>query len=80
MKQAPFKCNKKPKIIGSASVVGGLEAQGPLKSYFDLVSRDSRFEMDTWEKAESQMLRSCVETAIKKLFWKKLFSFDLFRI
>ncbi len=66
MSRHPIRFKTKPKIIACASAVGGLEAKGPLKPYFDLISDDSRFGMDTWEKAESEMLRSCTECGIKK--------------
>lgn len=66
MPRKPIRFQSKPKIIGSAASVGGLEGKGPLKTYFDLCSSDSKFGMDTWEKAEAEMVRSCIETAIKK--------------
>ncbi len=53
-------------IISSASVVGKMESEGPLKKYFDICSNDSKFNMDTWEKAEAEMVRECTEAAIKK--------------
>ena len=46
---------KKISVIESAAVTGELEAKGPLGSYFDLTSPDSKFGMDTWEKAEAEM-------------------------
>ncbi len=60
------KFQKQIQILNSASVVGKLESQGPLKNYFDLTSPDSKFGMTTWEKAESEMVRQCTETAIQK--------------
>lgn len=53
-------------IVSSATAVGKLESEGPLASYFDLVSSDGKFGMDTWEKAEAEMVRECTETALKK--------------
>jgi stage V sporulation protein AD len=58
--------NRPIKITSSAAVVGEMESKGPLREYFDLSCPDSKFEMDTWEKAEAEMVRRCVETAIKK--------------
>ncbi len=55
-----------PKILASAAVCGGLESKGPLAPLFDLVSEDSKFGMETWEKAESEMIRECTETLLKK--------------
>ena len=66
MARSIFKFSAKPRIISSASVGGKLESEGPLKKYFDLISADSKFGMDTWEKAEAELVRECTETAIKK--------------
>lgn len=57
---------KKISVIESAAVTGELEAKGPLGSYFDLTSPDSKFGMDTWEKAEAEMVRECSEAVLKK--------------
>ena len=46
-------------IIASASVVGKKEGEGPLKYCFDYISEDSYFGEETWEKAESHMLKQC---------------------
>ena len=56
----------KPRILAGAAAVGELEAEGPLKTYFDVVSSDSKFGMKTWEKAEAEMVRACSVTALKK--------------
>ncbi len=61
-----LKFKRKIGLFGASAVVGEMERQGPLKSYFDLSSPDSKFGMDTWEKAEAEMVRSCSEIAIKK--------------
>ncbi len=61
-----IKFKNKPSIIGSASVTGKMESEGPLNRFFDLCSGDSKFNMDTWEKAEAEMVRECAEIAIKK--------------
>lgn len=53
-------------IIATAATAGELESRGPLGSYFDLTSPDSKFGMDTWEKAEAEMVRECAEIALKK--------------
>ena len=55
-----------PSIVGYASVVGQKEGEGPLKDCFDLISEDSYFGEQTWEKAESHMLRQCFELACAK--------------
>ncbi len=44
-----------PVITAWASVAGKKESEGPLKTYFDIVERDSYFGQKTWEQAEKQM-------------------------
>lgn len=61
-----LKFKSKPKIIASAATGGSLEGKGLLGDQFDLISFDSKFGMDTWEKAEAEMVRECTEAAIKK--------------
>lgn len=56
----------KPSIIGYGSVVGKKEFEGPLGQEFDLHNDDSRFGEETYEKAESQMQKIAIETALKK--------------
>lgn len=66
MARKPIYFQKEIKIITSASAVGKMESEGPLKEYFDISSPDSKFGMETWEKAEAEMVRQCSETALKK--------------
>ena len=47
------------RVAASAAVVGKKEGEGPLKDCFDYVSQDSYFAEDSWEKAETSMLRQC---------------------
>lgn len=58
--------NNPPYILSSASVVGELEGNGPLSSYFDQIENDATFGKDTWEEGESEMMRRAVELAIAK--------------
>ena len=53
-------------IFSSASVVGGKESEGPLGELFDLRDSGNRFGMKTWEKAESEMQRLALNTALGK--------------
>lgn len=53
-------------IFASASVVGGKESDGPLGDAFDLRDPCDRFGMKTWEKAESEMQRMALNTALAK--------------
>lgn len=61
-----YQFKKHVAVISSGAVAGKLESEGPLKSYFDIISNDSKFNMDTWEKAESEMIRISAEIAFKK--------------
>ena len=47
------------RVAASAAVAGKKEGEGPLKACFDYVSQDSYFAEDSWEKAETSMLRQC---------------------
>ncbi len=53
-------------IFSSASVVGGKESEGPMGELFDLRDPTDRFGMKTWEKAESEMQRLSLNTALAK--------------
>lgn len=55
-------------IIGSGSVVGQLEGQGPLGQYFDEISTDKNdmFGADSWEKAESALQKEAIAVTLKK--------------
>ena len=55
-----------PAILSRASIVGEMEGQGPLASYFDQIEPDPAFGMDSWEEGESEMVRRAVQTAITK--------------
>ncbi len=54
-------------IVGTASVVGKYEHEGPLGEYFDLYDPTDKFGMDTWERAESEMQRLAFNTALAKM-------------
>jgi len=58
----PTRCG----ILAAAGVVGKLEKKGPLGEHFDLHSEDDRFAQKTWEKAEAEMQRLALNTAIGK--------------
>ncbi len=55
-----------PGILGTASIVGQKEGEGPLKDTFDYVERDTTFGEKTWEKAESRMQRDTLQRASDK--------------
>ena len=56
----------KPKIIANAAVVGKKEGQGPLGKEFDEVFSDTTLGQDSWEKAESLLLKNAVKKAMGK--------------
>ena len=56
----------RPRIIASAAVGGKREGEGPLKDCFDRVSSDSYFGEESWERAESHMIRECFDLACNK--------------
>ncbi len=58
--------SKGTSIIGNASVVGKKEGEGPLKNEFDKIYNDEFLGTDSFEKAESALLKDAVERAIKK--------------
>lgn len=54
-------------ILAGASVVGTKESEGPLGNSFDVCdASDDKFGADTWEKAESEMQRKALATALVK--------------
>lgn len=55
-------------ILESGSIVGQMEAKGPLSSYFDEIGTDSNdlFGEDTWEKAESMLQQKAIEITLEK--------------
>ena len=55
-----------PTIISAASVVGPKEGQGPLKDYFNLVLQDDLYGEKSWELAESKMVQTAMQMAVKK--------------
>lgn len=56
-----------PRLISSAAIVGELEGQGPLGSYFDEVLADDTWGEDSWEKAERKMFEQSVRRALEKV-------------
>lgn len=55
----------RPEITGAAAVVGVKEGKGPQAEWFDLILQDDYYGEKTFEKAESKMLRSAVNLALK---------------
>lgn len=57
---------KTPFIVGTASVVGTKEGQGPLKDLFDCIGEDDKFGQDNWEQAESSLQQAALTLALGK--------------
>ena len=55
-----------PTILETSSIVGPKESQGPLASYFDQCLEDEFWGEDTWEKAESKIIKETVNLAIAR--------------
>lgn len=53
-------------ILGSASIVGKKEGEGPLGLLFDMVGEDDLFGCKTWEEAESSLQKEAVYLAMEK--------------
>lgn len=53
-------------IKGTGNVVGVKEGKSPLKDYFDVLLDDDYYGEKSWEKAESKMHKTAIETALKK--------------
>ena len=58
------------RIVSAGTVVGGAEHSGPLSEKFDFHDSTDRFGQETWEKAESEMQKVALSTAIKKSGFK----------
>ncbi|MEF9952732.1 MAG: stage V sporulation protein AD [Clostridium sp.] len=60
------KLQSPPSIVATASIVGPKEGEGPLKDYFDIILDDDLFGEESWEKAESKMVKTVVTNSINK--------------
>lgn len=61
-----FRFSSPPSVKAFASVAGKKEAGGPLGEFFDVCEDDSYFGEETWEKAESRLQKTAVQTVLKK--------------
>ncbi len=55
----------RPVILGTATVVGPDEGEGPLGNEFDIVHADAILGQDSWEKAEKKMLEEAAKLAVE---------------
>ena len=56
-----------PSFISRAAVGGFEEGAGPLGESFDFIDTTDRFGMPTWERAEGEMGRICLNLALGKI-------------
>jgi stage V sporulation protein AD len=66
-----WKFDKPPVIIGTGTVVGPLESQGPLAKDFDMAHSDPLVGENSWEKAERKLLEDATDAALKNAGRKK---------
>ena len=72
----------KPRIIGTYTIVGPKEGEGPLREYFDEILEDDTCGCKTFEAAETQMQINAVKEVLKRTSLKEadisyLFAGDL---
>ncbi|WP_025682026.1 stage V sporulation protein AD [Paenibacillus maysiensis] len=59
-----WKFESRPRIIGSATVVGPDEGEGPLSTDFDYIYDNMEINEKTWEKAERRLIEHSTELAL----------------
>ncbi|MBB2181991.1 stage V sporulation protein AD [Lachnospiraceae bacterium MD1] len=60
-----------PCIIAAASVAGKKEGEGPLGKLFDVVQQDPMFGKNSWEEAESELMKQAAMKVLEKAGLKK---------
>ena len=61
-----IKFDNPPSILETACIVGPKESDGPLAQFFDQCLEDEMWGEETWEKAESKIIKETVNTVINK--------------
>ena len=56
-----------PSIISAGSIVGPKEGDGPLAQYFDKIVQDDLLGEDSWEMAESALVKEAANIALGKV-------------
>ncbi len=56
-----------PSIIATGTTVGPKEGDGPLAEYFDKIVDDDLLGEDSWEKAESELIKQSANIALDKV-------------
>ena len=55
-----------PAIVAHAAVAGKKEGEGPLRDYFDQITKDTKLNQSSWEKAESVLQQTALSLALSK--------------
>ncbi len=55
-----------PCIIGAASIAGKKEGDGPLGTLFDVIQEDPLLGKNSWEEAESELMKQAAGKALQK--------------
>lgn len=55
-----------PYIIAASSIAGKKESEGPLGSLFDITHEDPMVGKNSWEEAESELMKQAAEKVIQK--------------
>jgi len=55
-----------PSIVSTAAIVGPKEGKGPLRLYFDTIVEDELWGENSWEKAESKLIRETFARILNK--------------
>lgn len=55
-----------PYIIAASSIAGKKEGEGPLGQLFDMIWEDPMVGKDSWEDAESELMKEAAQKAIQK--------------
>lgn len=55
-----------PAVLSFSAVAGKKEQEGPLSSYFDYVSTDTKFRQNNWEQAEQKLQTMALDAARQK--------------
>jgi len=63
--------DRRPVIIGTGTVVGPDEGEGPLAADFDLIHPDLTLQQKSWEKSERLLMEQAAEIALKHANVKK---------
>ena len=62
-----IKLENTPKLLHTSSIVGPKEMQGPLAMYFETHIDDIFFGEKSFEKAESKLMKTCIENLLTKV-------------